>query len=203
MNDEDRRRRLTAWGALALTAVVAVAVAATGFVLAERYRPGARFGDPEDLDPGRLVEVNDAVIGILSGLALAVLLATVLPGLRRSFRLSWVSTSAAIVAFVATLVTGVTRGQVQYEQLGLWSVTVGTNVEGYRAVTDDDVRFAIVNGTEVTPSTYEAALVVHLAAPLLVLVALAAIAWDLRRRRSPAAGQNSRSVVDSMPRSSS
>lgn len=193
----------TAWGALGVTTAVAVAVAATGFVLAERYRPGAAFGDPEDFEPGRLVEVNEAVIGILSGLALAVLLATVLPGVRRTLRLSWVSAGAATVAFVATFVTGLARDQVQYDQLGLWAVTVGTNAEGYRVVTDDDVRFAIVNGTEVAPSSYEAALVVHLAAPVVVLVARVVGTWDLRRRRPLAADQNRRSVVDSMPRSSS
>ena len=203
MTDVERGRRMVAWSALALSAAVAAAVAATGFVLADRYRPGARFDDPEQFEPGRLVEINEAVIGVLSGLALALVMATVVPRVRRAFRLSWWSVGAALVAFVATFITGVTRDQVQYDQLGLWAVTVGTNLEGYRVVADDDVRFAIVNGTEVEPSTYEAVLVVHLVAPLVVLVALAVIGWDLRRRRPPPVGQNSRNVVDSMPRSSS
>ena len=203
MTDVDRGRRTAAWGALVLTGTVASAVAVTGFLLADRYRPGASFDDPEQFQPGRLVEVNEAVIGVLSGLALALVMATVVPRVRRAFRLSWWSAGAALVAFVATFITGVTRDQVQYEQLGLWAVTVGTDLEGYRVVTDDDVRFAVVNGTEVTPSTYETILVVHLVAPLVVLLALAVIGWDLRRRRPPAVGQNSRSVVDSMPRSSS
>lgn len=203
MTDVERGRRVAAWGALTLTAAIAGAVTATGFLLADRYRPGARFGDPEQFEPGRLVEVNEAVIGVLSGLALALVMATVVPRVRRAFRLSWWSAGAALVAFVATFITGVTREELQYDQLGLWAVTVGADLEGYRVATGDDVRFAIVNGTEVTPSTYEAVLVVHLVAPLVVLVALAVIAWDLRRRRSPAIGQKSRSVVDSMPRSSS
>jgi quinol-cytochrome oxidoreductase complex cytochrome b subunit len=203
VTDVDRGRRAAAWGAVVLTGAMATAVAVTGFLLADRYRPGASFGDPERFEPGRLVEVNEAVIGVLSGLALALVMATVVPRVRRAFRLSWWSAGAAVVAFVATFTTGVTRDQVQYDQLGLWAVTAGTDVEGYRVVTGEDVRFAVVNGTEVTPSTYEAVLVVHLAAPLVVLVALAVIGWDLRRRRPPAVGQNSRSVVDSMPRSSS
>jgi hypothetical protein len=87
-------------------------------------------------------------------------------------------------AALCVLVALVTSELVAWDQLGLSSVTVGTDISGYwTAAFGDDVRFVLVGGTEVSTGTYAAVLLVHLAAP--VLGAMALIGAAVAARRTP------------------
>ena len=125
-------------------------------------------------------------------------------GAWHSSQCSWLSVAGASGALVGALVAGLTRPMLEGDQLALWAVTVGGNLEGYwSAAADEAVRFVIVDGTEVAPSTYTAVLGLHLGALIVALAGVALVAADLRRRPGDRGAQNRRSVVDSIPRSSS
>ena len=178
-----RRSRTAAWALLLVAVSAALGVCVTGFVLADRYRPSTPWApDVAGPDTRQLVDVNEAMIGVLSGLALLVALGAVVPRIRTTVGLTPWSTVAALVALAATFATGATRAAVQYDQVALWAVSVGTDLRGYWLATDDPARFVIVDGLEVPRSEYTATLLVHLVAPLVTLAALGVIGWDLRRR---------------------
>jgi hypothetical protein len=78
-----------------------------------------------------------------------------------------------LVALGAVLATVATRGSVQFEQLAISEVAVASELSGYwYAAFDDGVRFLIVDGVEVRQRPYATAVVVHLAAPVVGLLAL-------------------------------
>lgn len=69
-----------------------------------------------------------------------------------------------------------------WDQLGLWAVSVGDGLEGYRWLTGDRVRFVVIGSTEIGPDTLLVWLVVHVAAAFVVAVLLTA-AWRTLARR--------------------
>jgi hypothetical protein len=79
--------------------------------------------------------------------------------------------------------TGLVSGQlIAWDQLALREVMAGSNVRGVVDALSGDVRFAVVDGTEVSRSTYVAWAAVHvLAVPLLAF----GVAWIGRRRAGP------------------
>jgi hypothetical protein len=105
-------------------------------------------------------------------------------------RRSAVATSL-IVAVTAAIVTSLTRHLVEFDQVGLQSVTVGSDMSGYWfAAFDENVRFIVVHNRRVSQGEYITALIAHLAAPMLGVAALAIITWTLlsstsRYGRSP------------------
>lgn len=194
-------RALVTVGLVVLTvAIVAgLAVAVAGFVLFESYRPAPPSGSPS---PWR-DEVRSSLTWTdrherWSGLALGASVAAVallswvqvqgLVALRRSVVL--VAGSAAVLGSVASVLT---RPLVQWQQLGLREVMVGTELDGYRAAAfDDQVRFVLVDGAEVSPGEYATVLVGHLAAPVVAVAALLVLAialWRARRSQGGVVGE--------------
>jgi quinol-cytochrome oxidoreductase complex cytochrome b subunit len=91
---------------------------------------------------------------------------------------------AAIGSGIAltTLAASVTGFLLPWDQLGLWAVTVGTNLRGYGVLFESSVRFVLIGGVEIQPATLLRWLGVHtlvLGPALVVLVAFAS------RRVSP------------------
>ena len=81
---------------------------------------------------------------------------------RGRFRWSWRSLRMGIGLVLATAATGITGYLLPWDQLALWAVTVGTNYSGYRPLFGDQVKFVLINGTEIAPSTLVRWLLVHM-----------------------------------------
>ena len=72
----------------------------------------------------------------------------------------WVAGVAVVVAAVVGILTG---RMIAWDWIGLRAVTVGSNSRGVlRAGFSDQVRFVVIDGTEVAPSTYRFWVIVHL-----------------------------------------
>lgn len=96
---------------------------------------------------------------------------------------------ASAVATLATAVAILTRDLVGWDQLAFWEVVVGSDISGYwLAAFDDGVRFILVDGQEIGQSTYARSLIVHLASPLVAVVALA-VAWRSVRELGRGSGE--------------
>lgn len=169
-------------------AVVAVALAVVGFVLAARYRPLPGLATADLWGRARTTERWLGWHGNLAtALAVVAAVATLLAYRLRDEvglgRLPGPLVGAGVVALVMTTVVVATRPIVEWDQLGLWSVTVGDDLDGYwHAAFDDDVRFVLTDGRELTQTRYSLAVVAHLAAPVVAAAALAAMALQARRR---------------------
>ncbi|MGH2781055.1 MAG: hypothetical protein ACRDLA_06510, partial [Thermoleophilaceae bacterium] len=184
--------------AVALIGVVAAAVAAaSGIVLADIYRPSAPGASISDLPPGarRSVRWTDwhrgasGVLVVAAALSLVLLVALHYRGRTSMIRKPLVV--ASIVAVVVGVVTVITRPLVEWDQLGLWSVTVGAGVDGYWfAGFGEDVRFLVVGSSEVSQAEYVPALIAHLIAPMLGAVSLLFLVAALARAQAePPAGE--------------
>lgn len=117
----------------------------------------------------------------------AVVITVVTVALRRkSLALAMACVGAAIaIAGIAAAVF--TIGAVRWDQLALFSVTVGTNADGYWAAAfGDDVRFVLIGGTEVSQETYRSVLLAHLAGPFITMAGLATMFVALGRPDTPA-----------------
>lgn len=96
----------------------------------------------------------------------------------------------AVIGVAVAVVGSVTGSLVAWDQVGLRAVTIGETYRGALAVARSGVRFAIVDGAEISPAEYLRMLAVHTAVvPLLGLSALALLRW--RRRQPPAAATSS------------
>jgi len=81
-----------------------------------------------------------------------------------------------------SVVTMITRPLVEWDQLALRAVTVGSDVDGYwTAAFGDDVRFVLTRSTEVSQREYGAVLITHLAAPVVAAIALLIVGAVVRR----------------------
>jgi quinol-cytochrome oxidoreductase complex cytochrome b subunit len=59
-----------------------------------------------------------------------------------------------------------------WDQLALWAVTVGTNKIGITPIFRDDVRFVLIGGVEISPTTYRISFGAHVTIALAVGAAL-------------------------------
>lgn len=177
----------------ALVAVGAFLAAGTGAALFDRYWPVPPGGTMSDVGGA------SAALGTAHTAALVVTVVLAVVGLALAVGRASTERSpgaiggvgAALVAAIAIGVGLVTRPLVDFEQVGLTGVTVGTGLRGWRTGLRDDVRFLIVNGSEVRPGTYAAVLAIHLAAPVLAVVA-AGVATALSAR-APSGSRAARS----------
>lgn len=113
----------------------------------------------------------------------AVVTLVVIWMLRKHVAGSWSALGLSSAAAVAAVVALWTRPLVQWDQLALWAVTTGTNADGYwYAAFNDEVRFVLVDGAEISQGQYAPAAVAHLVAPFLGAVALTAACVVLIRR---------------------
>lgn len=178
---------------LAVIALVALAdVALTGAFLTWRYHPSVP-GVPDyalrEAARWSRVLARRHQLGLVLALPTVAAWAVVSmlhgrgPGLAPVRR--WVVRSAALVAVTAALVTSFAWQLVKWDQVALRAVTVGENLRGlWFAGFDDGVRFVLVGGVEVAPSTFALWVVVHLLAPLVAVAGVVA-ATIAGRRASP------------------
>ena len=102
---------------------------------------------------------------------------------------------ASLVATVSALLTIATRPLVEWDQLALHSITLGTTLSGYRfAAFRDEVKFVLVRGAEVSQGRYATVLVVHLAAPIIGTLALVLAGAAITRAPRPAPSGGDRGV---------
>lgn len=172
-----RARRAS--GVVALLALLVVA--ATGAALTWRYHPNVG-GPGYLLSPAarwsrRLERWHEAsMLGAVAVLALWGSLTAVAPvpsGRRKGLGIVAAGGAIALIALTARA-----WQWARWEQLALWAVTVGSEINGlWYAAFSDEVRFVLVAGRgEVPPSDLAPWVTVHLLAPVLALL-LAAVAW--------------------------
>src|SRR5207237_688974 len=110
---------------------------------------------------------------VLTLLALAIVVVVEHVGRRRDRVNAW---AILVVCIVASL----TGRLLPWDQLALWSVTVGTNISGYSPIVREQIRFALVDRAEIERGTLVRWLVVHI---VLGLTAVAASVWILKAVR--------------------
>lgn len=156
------------------TVAVAVLTLLLAVVLSFTYVPtGAQAWDDPTVGGGtgwtawhRWTAVLWVIAAVASVLALTALAATA-----DARRRAAIALAGAVVTGLGAVVALATRPLVQWDQLALWAVTVGGDLDGYWPAFDDGVRFVLVEGVEVDPGDYGAALAVHLLAHVVGLVA--------------------------------
>lgn len=183
--------------AVVVVGVVAAAGASVaGFVLADIFRPNAPWvwADLPSLPPAvqrsdRWTDWHQFASGVLlasATISVALLLGLVY-GAKRMFKRNAVAIAASAVALVMAGLTILTRALVEWDQLALWSVTVGKDLGGYWvAGFDDEVRFVLAGNQELSQDQYVQALIVHLAAPIVAGMALLVVGAVLLRTPVPA-----------------
>ncbi len=180
------RARTIALGVLSAELVV---LAVTGVILYFAYVPtatqafGAGFPDAEG---GELAEALRLVHRWASWLAVptSIVAASLLAVRSRPSErvVSGLALGAGLV--LAVLAASFTGYLLPWDQLALFAVTVGGNFSGYTWLGNDDVRFVLMNGTEIAPRTVLKWLVLHAVVLGGATAALLAVAW--RRARAGA-----------------
>lgn len=169
------RTRGAAVAAAFVGVALALAAAFVGFVLADIYQPHAPGAVAAELpepvrrsdrwsDWHRTTSVLLLVAAAVSG---ALVAAGIVRGKRVAKRqvLAIAAATGAVVMSVVTIITG---PLVEWDQLALRSVTVGSGVDGYwTAAFGDDVLVVLLDDAEVSQREYSAVLVTHLAAPVV------------------------------------
>ncbi len=149
----------------------------SGTYLVFFYQPTAAqaWSDIYDLQEGGRIEFGLFVRRLHSWTTI-VWIASLIPfvlfeAMRNSGRVALLL-GVAFIGGVAAMLSGLF---LPWDQLALWSVTVGTDMIGYTPIFGDDVRFVLVNGQEVAVSTIRRALIIHVivgsAVTLLVVAA--------------------------------
>jgi len=136
-----------------------VLLAGSGIYLCFEYRPSSA-GATGVAAAVRAVHRLDARLLIASAAALVILLLV-----ERTARRSGLPGAVAVATL--GLIASFTGYLLPWDQLAIWAVRVGTNLSGYGPMFSDDVRFVVVGGAEISPSTVIRWLVVHAATSLL------------------------------------
>ncbi len=163
--------------AAAIASALLLILFASGVFLHLAYRPTAVAAWPDIASLSTSVSYAQLVRRIHGAAALPSLVAVlgaVVMSITRSRR--WTVSVAALVAALTALVSG---PLLPWDQLALWRVTVGSRMTGYFPLYSDDVRYALVNGRQISIGELLTWLWVHTAAGVLALVLTA---WMLRRR---------------------
>lgn len=188
-----RRDRLFRARSILLTILgieIAVLVV-TGIALWFAYRPTARqaWGDP-------ITEAYSWELRVALGLRLVHRLASafavptalgvgiVVAFSRQAHVRRWRATALGAGIAVTTLAASFTGFLLPWDQLALWSVTVGSHLGGYGILFGSTVRFAIVGGVEVSPDTIILWLLIHSLALGPALIGLVVLA-QRRHRAEP------------------
>lgn len=187
------RARGVVLAVIAVGIVGAVSASVAGIVLADIFRPHAP-GVERYLLP-RMVQRSDrwsdwhrlgsGAFRAAAAFALPILL-WLLHRAKQVVNHKAIVIAASVTALVMAVLTLVTRPLVEWDQLALRSVTVGTNISGYWvAGFGHGVRFILINDTEMSQGEYVPALLAHLGAPIIGTVALVVVAVALIRRAQP------------------
>ena len=159
-------------------------LAGTGVWLLFEYEPASERSSVIDA-----VHNIHRISGLLFMVALVATLAVL--GWRARERRGAVGTAIGIAAFVLGAFVAVLANRsgrlLAWDQLALWAVRLGG--DDIRGVVDipATVRFVIVDANEITPSTFNALVVLHAAVlPLVAIAMVVAMAAFSRRRRERA-----------------
>jgi quinol-cytochrome oxidoreductase complex cytochrome b subunit len=173
-----RRARQIAFGLLAAEVVVLIV---TGIALYFRYRPTAAQAwnqpllqvDIQQAGRIRIVHHVASTLALYTSVIAAVLL---LVG-GRAGRWRWIGLPILVAA------VSYTGYLLPWDQLALWAVTVGTNLDGYGALFGDQVKFVIIDGVEISPGTLISWLLVHMLVLGPAVAVLVGFGW--RRASKP------------------
>jgi quinol-cytochrome oxidoreductase complex cytochrome b subunit len=159
-------------------------LAATGVWLLFEYQPASERSSVIDA-----VHNIHRISGLLFMVALVATLAVL--GWRARDRRGSVGTVVGVTAFVVGAFVSVLANRsgrlLAWDQLALWAVRLGG--DDIRGVVDipATVRFVVVDGNEITPSTFSALIVLHaVVLPLVAVAMVVALAVFSRRRRERA-----------------
>jgi quinol---cytochrome c reductase cytochrome b subunit, bacillus type len=176
---------------VAVLTVELVLLAATGLWLVFYYRPtanaawptiGSFHTTPNGVGGVRGVHRVLSTLAFPTAIAAAVLV--VLDARRK--RLGWRQGRAALVTapglVVLVLAASFTGYLLPWDQLALWSVTVGTNMQGYTPVFGSSVKYVLLGSHQTDPSTMWRWFVVHTMVVSALFLAALFFAWRPRRR---------------------
>jgi hypothetical protein len=187
----DAARRLI----LTLLTVEVGVLAVSGIALFFAYRPSVSqaWSDVVVSDVAADVRISQALRGIhllasRLAVATAIAAAVVLVLRSRSAARRWPGTATGIAIATTTLAASFTGFLLPWDQLALWAVTIGSNMNGYIPLFGDNVRFVLIGGVEVTAGTIRLWLLVHMLLLGPALAVLVVLAWRSARRRHPSAG---------------
>jgi quinol-cytochrome oxidoreductase complex cytochrome b subunit len=167
----ERIARLLAW----VLAVECLLLVGSGAYLVLFYRPDLPDRGRSLPDVARIGHRHMSILTVVTALALVVALLAA-----RSDRLHRLVLAPSLL--VGCIVASVTGYRLPWDELAVRAVTVGSDLKGFGPVFDDQVRFFVVDATEVSPGTARGWFVVHLAVGAAVVMAAA---WLLRRVRRP------------------
>lgn len=156
VDDSDRgvanARRIT----LALLTVEVATLIATGIYLFFFYRPAGPARSEGFVGVVRDLHRLIALATIPTAIAAVVLLAVPVLGQRQ-----WREALAAAALVIMAMAGAITGAWLAWDQLALQTVTVGTDLSGYRFLLDGSARFVLVGGHEVSAGQLAFSLVVH------------------------------------------
>ena len=158
---EVARLRRIALAVVVVGVVAAAGASVAGFVLADIFRPHAPWADLPSLPPAvqrsaRWTNWHQLASGsLLASAAISVtLLLWWVYGAKLVLKRKAVAIAASTLALVMAGLTIFTRALVEWDQLALWSVTVGQDRGGYwSAGFDEDVRFVLLGNQELSQAS--------------------------------------------------
>lgn len=165
------------------TAVIWFVMLVTGVHQIFFYRPtaSAAYADMEALRAevtlGLIVRRAHQWFGWLALLApiVGIVVALMQRGLRQSA--PWVLLLPLTAAMILT------GSLLPWDHFALWAVTAGTNMRGFTPLLGDDVRFVLLDGVEISPTTFYRWALLHIAVLPAITIATVAGAtyWSIRR----------------------
>ena len=173
--------RISVW----VVAVLFATLLATGIVLTFRYRPTVSYADVGALErhpvfTARHVHRLASSLFVPATLCLLVSSAGLFRTRRERAPIAW-----PVIAVGLSLFAAFTGYLLPWDQLGLWAVTVGTNMQGYRPILrGHGVKFVLLGTNEVSPATISHWYWVHAVAVPLLLVTVVVVVV-VRARRQP------------------
>jgi quinol-cytochrome oxidoreductase complex cytochrome b subunit len=174
-------------GALTVEVVV---LAVSGLWLVFYYRPSsaAAWGNPpvhlhhavSAVGAIRLVHRLTAALAIPTSIVAAALVVIE----ARTRHSGWRKGRAAVVAgpglAILALAASFTGYLLPWDQLALWSVTVGSDLRGYPAAFGGRVQFVLIGGSAITKATLWRWFIVHTVVLSSLLILALVIAWHPR-----------------------
>jgi quinol-cytochrome oxidoreductase complex cytochrome b subunit len=176
---------------LTLFSIEVAVLVVTGIALFFVYRPSVAqswshlAGARDHWDVARAVRFIHRLassLAVWTSVVLAIVVAISGAGRRR-----WVGRAAGAGLAVTTVLASFTGYLLPWDQLALRAVRTGMSTRGYRVLFDSSlVRFVLIDGTEVSRSTFVRWLLVHTVVLGPIVVGLLVLAWRRPRVEAPA-----------------